>query len=225
MPFVSVLSDSCPEYLKLSEDDKEGGFVARHIFVWGENEGRIIPDCEEVPLEILQDWTRDIDRLREVTGAMAFTHEAKSLKDDNYRKIHNERQQKHSAAELSWLQRLDTTVKKIAMIYQIQTNPADSQISADNMSKAISAGWILWKHFRKSMGLINRSNEERAGERVLAVIQKAGIIKRMDLLPRVHMNTKDLQPVLNFLEDTGKIIVEEKTNPQNKKPSFTYRAA
>jgi hypothetical protein len=224
-PFVCILSDSCPEYLQIDQADQTGGFLGRHIFAYASKREGKVYDPEETPLHRLQDWTRACDALRVSKSYVTYTEEARELKNRNYDKVCAEEEKKgYSPAEMSWIGKMNTIVKKIALIYETQETGSTS-ISGENMRKAITAGWMFFKHFQKTFGLINRSGEERAAERVLAVIQKARVIQRKDLLPRVHMPSRELQPVLTYLEETGKIIIEEKVNPQNKKPAFTYKAA
>lgn len=224
-PFLSILAGSTIDWLlkHTQEEDLQSGFFARFLFINDSTKDYVLSIMDKADEDLRLKVTNEVESIKQSQGEYGFTIEADDFYHDWHKRLFDK--YKHDPIMMAWINRMFVTSKKIALLYEISTTNNRS-ISKENLELACSLIECLAESTEKSLSQISYTPEGKELNKVADKIKAAGRkgIDRAKLLQNCHLKSRQLEELVQTLEDMNKIETLQSEPGAKGKVKTIYRS-
>lgn len=184
-PCLNLIGGTTPAWMRDSFDrwSREGGFVSRTIFLYGEEKRQLIPFPKKKDKVYQDKLINDLIAMSKMAGEYTLEPKAIELGDAWYTE-HNQKVKKAGYVDSSGFKdRKQSHILKLAMILSAAKSES-MKITAEDWAEAVVLMDSAELNFPKAFSSIDERIELRPYYELKAAIQKEGSIERQELFSR-----------------------------------------
>lgn len=229
-PTLNILAASTPDWLQLKESDVLGGFLGRFLPICSSNEQKRIPIREKMDITQKSNLTDALRVISNVRGEYTWSKEAREIFAgyDGCKGLYDEirdgfdQEQNKSMIQPYW-SRIDTHIRKLAIIFDACSKTPTKTITKDNLMRAFALMGYITDYYREMLGGLNFSFEGKKEKQIvdkLRTAPKQGL-KHSLVMRDLNIDANTMKKLISTLEEKDVIEVVEVKGA--KKPTKYYR--
>jgi len=224
-PTLNILAASTPDWLQLKEADVLGGFLGRFLPICSSKTTKrlaIRPEMDEVVLNDLFEKLRTIQRL---SGRYVWQDEAREIFKGLYDELCDNFQKEPNKALIQpYWARIDTHIRKLAIIFDACSPNPTLTITKDNLLRAWGIMELITGYYKEMLGSITYSFMGKKEKQLLDMVGGAGLdgIEHSIALQRLHIDAKTMRTLVDTLLE--KELIAAKEVKRRRKTSKVYCA-
>jgi uncharacterized protein DUF3987 len=213
---VSLLAGCVPDYIRSLTRDSlapvTGGFTARCMFVFSNQQAQLIPDGWGKPngtqTRLEQDLITDLQYISTIEGEMSLTPEARNFWNMKYKDL-KANTQFESDALTNFKSRSPSHIIKCAIALSMSESD-DLLITKPQLEKAVDLVKEIQDQIDITFRSIGESPVAAAQDRIMTFIEQRGITTREEILKYNyrHITNEQLSVILEVLKFTGFVLEE-----------------
>ena len=224
-PTPNILCATTPDWIQLKEADVLGGFLGRFLPIYTDGKGRrLLP--RRAPMDALK-FEGLLIRLKEMRNKgnviYEWNEEAGKIFDGLYGDWDkNFKKEKNMAQLQPYWSRVDTHIRKLAMIFDICSEKPTYTITKDNLLRANLFMEVITEYYRQMLGKLTYSRDDKKEQQITDLIKKAHPkgVKHADIMRNLHLKAKEMESLMNTLQE--KEIIELKEEQLTRKKGKVY---
>lgn len=229
-PTLNILAASTPDWLQLKEADVLGGFLGRFLPICSSNEKKRIAIRERIDSSSHNRIIEALRRISSIKGEYAWSQEARGIfagvngSKGLYDEIRDDFDQEQNKAMLQpYWSRIDTHLRKLAIIFDACSNAPTFTITKTNLMRAYCLMGFITDYYRD---LLSRLNFSWEGKKEMQIVDKLkaspkGEMQHSDLMRDLNIDSANMKKLISTLEE--KELIESFEVKGVKKPKKFYR--
>lgn len=222
---LSLLGATTMEWLneRVRGRDLAGGFLARFLFLPGEERGPRVERIPDVTVSVQNSLAAHLVEVAEMRGYADFSQVQQGFSDWLYE--YERKMEKSGMADRlgGMYSRTGTTTLKLAVIFQASLQPNELTISPEAMDKA--QRFVTYIHRQTAMvaGGFADSWDEKQQYRVLKFLkERGGRVVREELYRYMQINSRKLDGVMVTLREQGRVEISQARSDGRGRPMTIY---
>jgi predicted transcriptional regulator len=224
-PTPNILCATTPDWMQLKEADVLGGFLGRFLPIYADGKSRkLLP--RRLPMDSLK-FDSLLIRLKEIRSicdvVYGWDEEAGKIFDGLYGEWDsNFKKEKNSAQLQPYWSRVDTHIRKLAMIFDICSEKPTYTITKDNLERANLFMEVITGYYRQMLCKLTYSRDDKKEQQIVDMLKKVYPkgVKHADIMRNLHLKAKDMESLMNTLQQ--KEIIELKDEQLSRKKGKVY---
>jgi putative DNA primase/helicase len=225
-PTLSILAATTPNWLELKEQDVLGGFLGRFLPIYADTQDkRRLPIPPPMDDKCLQDLIEKFQKVGKMSGEYQWDEDAKPTFVKIYDKLCDDFEKEPNKALIQpYWSRVDTHIKKLAMIFDVCSPNASFRITKANIERATAVMELVTHYNRILLGKLSFSPWDQKEQRFIGLLEKTSTkwVAHSDVLRSMHISADEMQKVVKSLMEK-ELIETTKHGPAKKKTTY-YRS-
>lgn len=212
-PTLNILAASTPDWLQVKEADILGGSMGRFLPICSSNTTKrlaIRPEMDEVVLNTLFNKLKIIQGLN---GKYIWQDEAQETFKGLYNEIYDDFQKEPNKALIQpYWARIDTHIRKLAIIFDACSLEPTFNITKDNLMRAWGIMELITGYYKEMLGGITYSVIGKKEKQLLDMVEESGLegLEHSVALQHLHgVDAKTMRGLVETLLEKELIILRE----------------
>lgn len=224
-PTMNLICATTPEWMQLKEADVLGGFLGRFLPICAnESDKRLLPRRQPIDQVMFDSLFNRLKEIRDIKNKVyIWDEEAGKIFDGLYKELdENFRKEKNISQIRPYWSRIDTHIRKLAMIFDIASENPTYTITKDNLTRSYLIMEVITDYYREMLGSLTFSWADKKEQQIVDALKKVAPngIKHAEIMRNFHLKSKDMEALMNTLQE--KEIIEAKDEQLSRKKCKVY---
>ncbi len=211
-PTLNILAASTPDWLQVKEADILGGFMGRFLPICSSKNNKRLAIRPEIDLAVLDTLFEKLKFMQRLSGKYVWQGEAQEVFKGLYNELCDDFQKEPNKALMQpYWSRIDTHLRKLAIIFDVCSLNPTFTITKDNLMRAWGIMELITGYYREMLGSITYSYMGNKEKQLLNMIEDAGLegLKHSIALQHLHVEAKQMKELVGTLKEKEFIIESE----------------
>ncbi|MBU2258869.1 MAG: DUF3987 domain-containing protein [Candidatus Omnitrophica bacterium] len=226
-PTLNILSCTTPDWLMIKEHDIGGGFLGRFLPIFSTKPVKRMPIRPKMDSGEFERLISELKRIREIKGEYVWTEEAQRLFEGLYNELMDglEKEEEKTKLQPYW-SRIDTHIRKLAMIFDVCSPQPTFTITKDNLMRAFGMMELITEYYKEMLGCISYSFVDKKEKQFINILESVGVqgIDHSRALQNLHIDAKLMQGLVATLIEKELIVLNTEKQPGDRKAVKRYYA-
>ena len=224
-PTMNLICSTTPEWMQLKEADVLGGFLGRFLPICAnESDKRLLPRRQPIDQVMFNSLFNRLKEIRDIKNKVyIWNEEAGKIFDGLYKELdENFKKEKNISQIRPYWSRIDTHIRKLAMIFDIASTNPTYTITKDNLTRSYLMMEVITDYYRDMLGSLSFSWADKKEQQIVEALKKAAPngIKHAEVMRSFHLKSKDMEVLMNTLQE--KEIIEVRDEQLSRKKCKVY---
>ena len=226
-PTMNLICATTLEWMQLKEADILGGFLGRFLPVYAnESERRLLARRPPIDQAAFDNLLNRLKNISTKSSAYVWDEEAGVIFDGLYKELDDGfRNEKNISQIRPYWSRIDTYIRKLAMIFDIASGSPTYTITKDNLMRAYAIMEIITGYYREMLGNMTYSWSDRKEQQIAAMLKKAYPkgVKHSDIMRNLHLRSQDMATLISTMEEKEVIEIGEESSSGRKGTIYYFK--
>lgn len=223
-PTLNILAASTPDWLQLKEVDVLGGFLGRFLPICSSKVTKRLAIRPQMDNDVLDSLLKKLKNIQGLSGRYDWQDEAQKVFKGLYDELCDDFQKEPNRALIQpYWSRIDTHLRKLAIIFDACSFDPTYKITKDNLIRAWGIMDLITGYYREMLGTITYSFMGKKEKQLLDMVQQAGLngIEHSDALRNLSdANAEIMKKLVTTLSEKDLIMVG--VDRSGRKPKKVY---
>jgi len=222
-PTLNILAASTPDWLQLKEADVLGGFLGRFLPICSSKTTKRLAIRPQMDGEVLDTLLEKLKAMQGLSGRYTWQNEAQETFIGLYNELCDDFQKEPNKALIQpYWSRIDTHIRKLAIIFDACSPEPTFAITKDNLMRAWGIMELITGYYKEMLGSITYSFMGKKEKQLLDMIGESGLegVEHSVALQYLHIEAKQMRELVETLKEKELIIDREVK--RGRKPVKTY---
>lgn len=214
-PTLNILSCTTPDWLMIKEHNIGGGFLGRFLPIFSTKPVKRMPIRPKMDLDEFDRLIRELKRIREIKGEYSWEPEAQKLFEGLYNELMDGLEKEDDKAKLQpYWSRIDTHIRKLAMIFDVCSPLPTFTITKDNLVRAFGMMELITEYYKEMLGCISYSFIDKKEKQFIKKLTELGVqgIEHSTAMRNLNIDAKLMQGLVSTLIEKDLVVLNsEKT--------------